>query len=83
VLLGSLSHLAAKGLAVYAKALVGSMLTLKNMVGQGVNVMPFVPIPLGNMGREDVVRSMMDLDAWITSLSQGQSYALGWTTELF
>jgi len=29
VLLGSLSHLAAKGLAIYAKALVGSMSTLK------------------------------------------------------
>ena len=83
VLLGSLSHLAAKGLAAYAKALVGSMLTLQNMVGEGVNVMPFVPIPLGGIGREDMVRSMVDLDAWITSTSQGQSYALGGTREVF
>ena len=83
VLLGSLSHLAAKGLAVYAKALVGSMLSLRNMVGDGVNVMPFVPIPLGGVGREDVVWSMVDLDAWITSTSQGQSYALGGTREVF
>jgi len=83
VLRGSLSHLAAKGLAVYAKALVGSMLTLKNMVGKGVNVMPFVPIPLGGVGREYVVRSMMDLKAWITSSSKGQSYALVGTRVLF
>jgi len=44
--------------------------------------MPFVPIPLGGVGREDVVRSMVDLDAWITSTSQGQSYALGGTREV-
>jgi len=33
VLFGSLSRLAAKRLAAYAKVLVGSMLTLQNMVG--------------------------------------------------
>jgi hypothetical protein len=59
------------------------MLTLRNVVGKGVNVMLFVPIPLGSVGREDVVRSMVDLDAWITSLSQGQSYGLGETREVF
>jgi len=53
------------------------------VVGEGVNVMPFVTIPLGSVGREDVVRSMVDLDAWITSSSQGQSYALGGTRQLF
>jgi len=52
-------------------------------VGQGVNVMPFLPILLGGVGREDVLRSMQDLDAWIASLSQGQSYALGGTRQLF
>jgi len=45
--------------------------------------MPFFAFPLGDVVREDVVRSMLDLYAWISSSSQGQSYALGGTRELF
>ncbi len=47
VLLGSMSHLGARGLDSYAGDLVGSMSSVSARVGQGVEVVPLCPVPIG------------------------------------
>ncbi len=50
VLLGSMSHLGARGLDSYAGDLVGSMSSVSARVGHGVEVVPLCPVPIGGLG---------------------------------
>ena len=75
-MLGSLSHLARVGLTEYAPALVDTMTRLAGRAGQGVSVIPLVPVPVGGVGSETLIRDMMDLDSWILSTEAGQSASL-------
>jgi hypothetical protein len=45
-------------------------------VGPGVNVIPFVPVPIGGIGSETLTRDMMDLDSLIVSTGAGQATGL-------
>ncbi len=36
-------------------------------MGPGINVIPLLPIPVGGIGSETLLRDMMDLDCWIVS----------------
>ncbi len=82
VLVGSMSHLAKNGLNFYAPILVETMTRMAGKVGPGVNVIPFVPVPIGGIGSgggigsETLARDMMDLDSWIESTGAGQATGL-------
>ncbi len=62
VLVGSMSHLAKNGLNFYTPILVETMTRMAGKVGPGVNVIPFVPVPIGGIGSETLARDMMDLE---------------------
>ncbi len=68
VLVGSMSHLAKNGLNFYAPFLVETMTRMAGRVGPRVNVIPFVPVPIGGIGTETLARDMVDLDCWIVTL---------------
>ncbi len=50
VLLGSMSHLGARGLDSYAGDIVGCMSSVGAKVGHGVEVVPLCPVPIGGLG---------------------------------
>ena len=68
ILIGSISHLQARGLADYAEKLVDSLTGLHSRAGQGVRVAPLVPIPLQGIEKASVVRALADLDGWHASM---------------
>jgi hypothetical protein len=47
IMLGSLSHLAKNGLNYYAPILVETMTRIAGRAGQGVSVIPYLPVPVG------------------------------------
>jgi hypothetical protein len=73
ILVGSMSHLAKNGLNFYAPKLVETMTRMAGRVGPGVNVIPLLPVPVGGIGSETLLRDMMDLDCWIVSTGAGQA----------
>ncbi len=83
VLVGSMSHLAKNGLNYYAPILVETMTRMAGKVGPGVNVIPFVPVPVGGIGSETLARDMIDLDSWIVSTGAGQATGLPDTRDAF
>jgi hypothetical protein len=76
ILVGSMSHLAKNRLNFYAPILVETMTRMAGKVGLGVNVIPLLPIPVGGIGSETLIRDMMDLDSWIVSTGAGQAAGL-------
>jgi hypothetical protein len=76
ILVGSMSHLAKNGLNFYAPILVETMTRLAGKVGPGINVIPLLPVPVGEIGSETLIRDMMDLDSWIVSTGAGQAAGL-------
>ncbi len=52
------------------------MTRMAGKVGPGVNVILLLPIPVGGIGSETLVRDMMDLDCWIVSTGAGQATGL-------
>ncbi len=71
-----MSHLAKNGLNFYAPILVKTMTRMAGWVGPGINVIPLLPIPVGGIGSETLLRDMMDLDCWIVSTGAGQATGL-------
>ncbi len=64
ILVGSMSRLAKNGLNYYAPILVETMTRMAGKVGPGVNMIPLLPIPVGGIGSETLIRDMMVLDSW-------------------
>ncbi len=52
------------------------MTRLAGKVGSGINVIPMLPVPVGGIGSETLIRDMMDLDRWIVSTGAGQATGL-------
>jgi hypothetical protein len=50
VLLGSISHLGGRGLVGYTIYLCGVLASLGSKTGHGVEVIPFVPVPVCGLG---------------------------------
>ncbi len=83
VLIGSLSHLGTFGLESYANDLVKTISSLLAVVGQGVNVVPSVPVPLGGIDDPVTIRALFDLDSWLkadTGLTLGGAREFFWGT---
>jgi hypothetical protein len=50
------------------------MTRMAGKVGPGVNVIPFVLVPIGGIGSETLARDMMDLDSWIVSTGSWDTF---------
>jgi len=83
ILIGSLSHLRACGLQDYTESLVKAFVSLSSKVGQGVEVVPLVGIPMHGIEPASLVRSLMDLDSWLMAVQGGARTVLNKTREVF
>jgi hypothetical protein len=68
ILLSSVSHLAAVGVAAYTESFVRAAKFLMTSFSDKVAVRPGVPVLLGGIRDPALMRSMMDLAAWTDSL---------------
>ncbi len=73
MLVGSLSHLARYGLESYTFDLIKTLSAVGGLVGGGVGVVHYVPVPLGGIEDGATLRALFDLDSWIrgTCLNPG------------
>ncbi len=74
--MGSISHLGGRGLVSYVTDLFGTLTSLVNKTGNGVEVIPFVPVPVCGLGGGGLVRDLLDLDAWILGSGLGPGVLL-------
>jgi hypothetical protein len=52
-------------------------------MGPGISVLPYVPVPIGGVGSDTLVRDMLDLDCWIISSGAGHNNCLPDSREAF
>jgi hypothetical protein len=52
-------------------------------MGPGISVVPYIPVPIGGVGSETLVRDMIDLDCWILSTGAGHNSYLSDSREMF
>jgi hypothetical protein len=83
ILVGSMAHLSRSGLNSYAPMLVETLARIAGKMGPGITVMPYVPVPIGGVGSETLVRDMIDLDCWILSTGAGHNNCLPDSREMF
>ncbi len=65
VLVGSLSYLGIRGIHSYSEDLVKTIASICARVGQGVEVVPLVLVPIAGLGGAGLVWDVFDLDSWI------------------
>jgi hypothetical protein len=82
ILIGSISHLGARGLADYANALVNMMDSVANRAGTGVRVLPLPGVPLAGVTTAPLVRAMIDFDCWLGMAAGGPAACQGDALEL-
>ncbi len=83
VLLGSPSHLGARGIDCYASELVGCLSLISALAGRGVEAVPLVPVPLRGIGPATILRDLFDLDAWLLRTGKGAGMQFSKTKEIF
>ena len=83
ILIGSVSHLAQTGLQQYAEDLTRTLSILGSEVGPGVTTAPYVPVPLGGLVAEDLIRDLMDFDTWLLGSGLGDLQTLPATRDRF
>jgi hypothetical protein len=71
IMVGSLSHLGARGLGGYATDLVSCITSLTAMAGTGTEVVPAVPVPISGLGGSGLIRDILDFDAWLHGSAVG------------
>jgi hypothetical protein len=62
---GSISHLSTRGLENYLEETVKMYKVFSNMLARGCSVAHYVPVPLGGVWSEALVRDIYDLDSWL------------------
>jgi len=84
VLLGSVSHLTARGLSDYAESFVATAASLKGKLGGGgVEVVPLVPILHHGLTGQHAIRSLLDFDTWLCGSKPQASCCLMATRKFF
>ena len=83
VMVGSVSHMALYGLQQYAEDITRTLTIIGSEVGPGITVIPYVPIPLGGIMSDELVRDMLDFDCWLLGSGLGELQTLPSTRELF
>ncbi len=67
----------------YVTDLCGTVASLGSKTGGGVEVVPFVPVPVCGLGGGGLVRDLFDLDAWILGSTLGPGIQLEGTRRAF
>ncbi len=83
ILVGSMAHLSRSGLNSYVPMLVETLTRIAGKMGPGISVVPYIPVPIGGVGSETLVRDMIDLDCWILSTGAGHNSCLPDSREMF
>ena len=83
IMIGSVSHLAQTGLQQYTEDLTRTLSILGSEVGPGVTTTPYVPVTLGGLLAEDLIRDLMDFDSWLLGSGLGELQTLPATREMF
>jgi hypothetical protein len=52
-------------------------------MGPGISVVPYIPVPIGGVGSDTLVRDMIDLDCWILSTGARHNSCLADSRETF
>jgi hypothetical protein len=52
-------------------------------MGPGISILPYIPVPIGGVGSDTLVRDMIDLDCWILSTEAGHNSCLPDSREMF
>jgi hypothetical protein len=64
VLISSLSHLAAVGMAAYAEDLVRAYKAVRAVYGNGITVMHGIPFLLSGIQEHSTIRSLLEIGTW-------------------
>ena len=83
VLLSSLNHLGRVGTAAYAEDLVAAFLEFRSTFGGQVRALHGFPINSQPLTDQLTIRSLMEIEAWLSSTDQRRSHSLGRTSEFF
>ena len=83
IMIGSLSHLRARGLADYAEAFVGISASIRHKFGGAVEILPAVPIPLHGIDTPAPMQSLLDFDSWLAASRQPPGMTLQATRSAF
>jgi hypothetical protein len=83
VALGSMTHLQTRGLADYTDAFVSVSGQIANRMGQNIEVIPLVFVPLHGSNSPSLVRSLFDLDAWLLAVKLPGSCTLNRARKAF
>jgi hypothetical protein len=59
ILVGSLAHPSRAGLNSYTPMLVETLTRIAVKMGPGINVLPYIPVPIGRVGSDTLVRDMI------------------------
>jgi hypothetical protein len=76
ILLGSVSHMGAKGLDAYAGDLVSCMSSLGALVSAGTEIIPSVPVPISGIRGGGLIKDILDFDTWLHGSALGQGVRL-------
>jgi hypothetical protein len=63
--------------------LVDTLTRIAGKMGPGISVMSYIPVPIGVVGSETLVRDMIDLNCWIVSSGAGHNSCLPDSREMF
>ena len=81
VLLSSLNHLGRVGTAAYAEDLVAAFLEFRATFGGQIRALHGFAINSEPLTDQLTIRSLMEIEAWLSSTDQRRSHSLGRTSE--
>ena len=76
VAFGSISHLALYGAQQYAEDLVRYLALISGDIGPSSTAIPYIPIPLGGISDDVLIRDIADLDSWLLNSGLGPNIVL-------
>ena len=83
VMISSLNHLGQVGAAAYAEDLVEAILEFRHTFGDQVRVIHGFPHPPCRISDLFTIRSMMEIESWLTSVDQRRAHSLQSTSAYF
>ncbi len=83
ILIGSVSHIAAKGVQSYAEDLVWSFRQLSEKLPENLSFAVLVPVLINGINNQRVVRSIAEVECWMEELKGPDGSLLRRTREVF
>ena len=83
ILLSSLNHLGRVGTAAYAEDLLAALLEIRSTFGRKIRALHGFYINPEPLTDQLTIRSLMEIEAWLSSTNQRRSHSLGRTSEFY